>query len=305
VPAPEYGLYWTPGYWAWDDGNYVWYQGYWASEVGYYGGIDYGYGYYGNGYVGGSWHGRQFAYNTAVTNVNRHAIHSLYSSRAGVASTWRRVSYNGGRGGVNARPTRSQLAVQHMHRIGPTSVQLRHEHVAMATRANFASVNHGRPKIAAVARPMTAPNRSTSQHHVAVNQQHRAVASHQQHRAVANQSQHHAAAVQHAMTQHHAATQHAYHQPAAQTHHAAAQTYHAPAQAYYRAAAQTYHAPAQTYHAPAQAYRAPAQAYHPAQTYHAPARMAAPRQVARPAGPQGGGRPAAPQGGNPNRRPGL
>ena len=199
VQPPEYGLYWTPGYWAWDDGNYVWYQGYWAPEVGYYGGIDYGYGYYGNGYVGGRWQGDQFAYNTAITNVNRHAIHATYSSRAGVARSWNRVSYNGGRGGVDARPTRSQLAVQHMRHVDPTNVQVGHEHAAMANRANFASVNHGRPRTAAVSRPLTTAGRSTSQHRAVANQQqHRAgaaAANQQQHRAAAaNQQQHRAAA---------------------------------------------------------------------------------------------------------------
>ncbi len=29
--------------------------GYWAEQVGFYGGIDYGYGYTGDGYQGGRW----------------------------------------------------------------------------------------------------------------------------------------------------------------------------------------------------------------------------------------------------------
>jgi hypothetical protein len=45
VLAPEVGLLWTPGYWAFEDGFYVWYPGYWATAVGYYGGIKYGFGY--------------------------------------------------------------------------------------------------------------------------------------------------------------------------------------------------------------------------------------------------------------------
>ncbi len=45
VLPPAVGLLWTPGYWAYNDGAYVFYNGYWAPEVGFYGGIDYGFGY--------------------------------------------------------------------------------------------------------------------------------------------------------------------------------------------------------------------------------------------------------------------
>src|SRR6516164_9152719 len=51
--APEPGLLWTPGYWAWNGNGYAWNNGYWANNVGYYGDVDYGSGYYGNGYDGG------------------------------------------------------------------------------------------------------------------------------------------------------------------------------------------------------------------------------------------------------------
>ena len=44
VTPPELGLLWTPGYWAWDDGAYFWHAGYWGHR-GFYGGINYGYGY--------------------------------------------------------------------------------------------------------------------------------------------------------------------------------------------------------------------------------------------------------------------
>src|SRR3974390_144472 len=70
VLAPEPGLLWTPGYWGWDDnGIYVWHAGYWGPHVGFYGGINYGFGYTGVGFVGGAWHGSVYSYNTAVTNV--------------------------------------------------------------------------------------------------------------------------------------------------------------------------------------------------------------------------------------------
>ena len=52
VLVPEPGLLWTPGYWVWSDGLYVWHAGYWGPQVGFYGGVNYGYGYSGTGYQG-------------------------------------------------------------------------------------------------------------------------------------------------------------------------------------------------------------------------------------------------------------
>jgi len=39
-------------------------SGYWGRHVGYYGGVNYGFGYEGIGFVGGEWRGNEFAYNT-------------------------------------------------------------------------------------------------------------------------------------------------------------------------------------------------------------------------------------------------
>ena len=52
VLPPEPGLLWTPGWWGWNNGVYVFNEGYWGPTVGFYGGIDYGYGYGGDGYQG-------------------------------------------------------------------------------------------------------------------------------------------------------------------------------------------------------------------------------------------------------------
>ena len=64
VRAPVVGYLWTPGYWGWSDSLYVWHAGYWGPHVGYYGGIDYGFGYAGHGYYGGHWDHGTFVYNT-------------------------------------------------------------------------------------------------------------------------------------------------------------------------------------------------------------------------------------------------
>jgi hypothetical protein len=82
----------------------MFYPGYWGPQVGFYGGIAYGYGYYGNGYQGGRWNNGQFYYNRSVNNVNVTNIHNVYNTTV-VNETVNRVSYNGGNGGINARPT--------------------------------------------------------------------------------------------------------------------------------------------------------------------------------------------------------
>src|SRR5437667_12644629 len=63
VMAPEPGLLWTPGYWGWGESAYIWHAGYWGPHIGFYGGINYGFGYFGSGYEGGYWRDRHFFYN--------------------------------------------------------------------------------------------------------------------------------------------------------------------------------------------------------------------------------------------------
>jgi hypothetical protein len=175
VLAPEPGLMWTPGYWAYDNGAYDWNQGYWAAQVGFYGGVDYGFGYFGVGYVGGGWQGNDFAYNTAVTNVNTTIVRNVYVDRTVVEPAGgNRPSFNGGPGGVQARPTFGELVVAHFDRHDPpTAAQMEHERIASENRSYLASVNHGRPTVAAVARPLTATNHPSNfvvynpQHHAA------------------------------------------------------------------------------------------------------------------------------------------
>ncbi|HTV08798.1 MAG TPA: YXWGXW repeat-containing protein [Candidatus Aquilonibacter sp.] len=65
VLAPYDGALWTPGWWGFDAGFYYWHPGYWGRTVGYYGGINYGYGYFGTGFYGGYWNGGHFFYNRA------------------------------------------------------------------------------------------------------------------------------------------------------------------------------------------------------------------------------------------------
>ena len=152
VPAPFVGALWTPGYWGWYNDAYVWYPGYWGPEVGFYGGIDYGYGYPGRGYYGGQWRGDRFFYNRQVTNVTNVNVVNVYNERVVVNNNGPRISYNGGRGGINARPTREQMAAERGRRFGPVGEQMRQERFARSDRMQRASFNHGHPGVAATPR---------------------------------------------------------------------------------------------------------------------------------------------------------
>jgi hypothetical protein len=153
VMAPQVGFLWTPGYWGWGNGVYVFNEGYWGPHVGFYGGINYGYGYTGEGYQGGRWDNGQFAYNRAVNNVNVNNIHNTYNTTVINNTTVNRISYNGGNGGVTARPNSEQEAAAHEKHIAPVAVQTQHAQAARANPQQRASVNQGKPAIAATPKP--------------------------------------------------------------------------------------------------------------------------------------------------------
>ena len=101
VLAPQVGYLWTPGYWGWGGGAFIFHEGYWGPQIGFYGGINYGFGYFGHGYEGGRWDNGQFYYNRSVNNVNVTNIHNVYNTTVINNTTVNRVSYNGGNGGIN------------------------------------------------------------------------------------------------------------------------------------------------------------------------------------------------------------
>ncbi len=169
VPAPQPGYLWTPGYWGYNESAYVWHAGYWGPHVGFYGGVNYGFGYTGFGYVGGGWYGDHFRYNTAITNVNRTVITNVYVNRTVINNSYDennttidRVSYNGGPAGIQARPTADEIAYRSEPHLPPTSIQREHLQTAAIDRGNLASVNHGRPENAAFAQPLSRENRPAS-----------------------------------------------------------------------------------------------------------------------------------------------
>lgn len=123
VEAPWVGAVWTPPYWAFDNGYYLFHAGYWGPHVGFYGGIDYGFGYPGRGYYGAYWNGGHLYYNRAVTHVNTNVIHNVYRHDVPRYQSGR-TSYNGGRGGINFRPIPQERVVTHERRAPAQAAQV-------------------------------------------------------------------------------------------------------------------------------------------------------------------------------------
>jgi hypothetical protein len=185
VYPPYYGALWTPPYWGWWQGRYRWHPGYWGTHVGFYGGINYGFGYIGIGYFGGYWAGHTFFYNRAVTSVgpgvtNVYVHTVVYNNHTFGPRPTSNVSYNGGRGGINVAPRPAELAAMHETHTPPLAGQLRlHQTAAQNPQAAFAA-NGGRPAVAARATPLganrtIAPSQSDFQTRYPANQPERSI----------------------------------------------------------------------------------------------------------------------------------
>ena len=153
VDPPQPGLLWTPGYWAFVGGLYAFRPGYWGQRVGFYGGIDYGFGYAGAGYQGGRWDNGRFFYNTTVNNIGAAHIANVYNQPVVANTTSNRASFNGGAGGVVAKPTNEQLLAEKEQHVRATKPQTDQARAAGMRSEQFVSTNRGKPAIAATARP--------------------------------------------------------------------------------------------------------------------------------------------------------
>jgi hypothetical protein len=158
VPAPYEGALWTPPYWGWEGGLYMFHPGYWGRHVGYYGGVNYGFGYMGVGFAGGMWRGRDFVYNTAVMRVDDRMVHNTYVDREIVQretiGNEGRVAFSGGPGGIRHDPAPEERFAEREQHVGATSFQSSHESSAMRDRGAYFKNNGGRPSNGAVARPI-------------------------------------------------------------------------------------------------------------------------------------------------------
>jgi hypothetical protein len=149
VRPPQRGLLWTPPYWSRVDGGYVFHAGYWAEQVGFYGGIDYGYGYTGDLYQGGRWENGAFFYNRAVNNLGSLNIANVYDETLAADNKAMRVSFNGGSKGTTARPSEQQEALASERHVEATAEQRKHFELAAMDRALYSKLNHGEPGVAA------------------------------------------------------------------------------------------------------------------------------------------------------------
>jgi hypothetical protein len=152
VLAPQPDYLWTPGYWGEQGAVFIWHSGYWGPHVGFYGGVNYGYGYGGYGYEGGYWQGGRLYYNRSVNNINNVHITNVYNKTVINNVTVNRVSYNGG-AGIQARPNPEQMNAARERHIEVTQVQRQHVDAARGNPALRVSENQGHPPIAATSRP--------------------------------------------------------------------------------------------------------------------------------------------------------
>jgi hypothetical protein len=152
VEPPQPGLLWTPGYWAFVAGVYAFTPGYWGPHVGFYGGIDYGFGYNGAGYFGGRWDNGRYFYNSAANNLGAAHITNVYNQTVVYNTTINRASFNGGPGGV-AKPTAEELLAEKETHIPASRLQVDQARASGMRAEQFVSTNQGKPAIAATTRP--------------------------------------------------------------------------------------------------------------------------------------------------------
>ena len=150
---PRPGLLWTPGYWAWVAGAYIFHPGYWGPHIGYYGGVNYGFGYTGSGYRGGHWDHGAFFYNRAVNNFGGVTIKNVYEEKVVENATAKRASFNGGKGGVDAKPTADERAFVKEQHFAPTTLQRQHVEAASKDPSLFERSNKGAPGVGVAPRP--------------------------------------------------------------------------------------------------------------------------------------------------------
>ncbi len=151
------GALWTPGYWGFYGGRYSFYPGHWGLHIGFYGGINYGFGYIGRGYEGGYWNSGRFFYNREYNHLNERIVRNVYRYRANVRGVNApHVSYRGGDGGVRARPEASERQAWHEPTAPRMNSQVQHAQQYQGNRGQFANTNHGRPATPAVREPLRA-----------------------------------------------------------------------------------------------------------------------------------------------------
>ena len=162
VPAPYQGALWTPGYWGWENNLYAWHPGYWGPHVGYYGGVNYGGGYFGVGFVGGEWREGGFFYNTAVVHVDLNLVHhhgfeDRHFDHAFVDRN-NHAAFSGGPGGIRHEPLPMERMAEHERHQAFTPMQQQHEMGARGDHGAYFRNNGGHPQNMFASHPLGGDN---------------------------------------------------------------------------------------------------------------------------------------------------
>ncbi|ADV84569.1 putative lipoprotein [Terriglobus saanensis SP1PR4] len=148
VAAPYEGALWTPGWWGYYGNQYRFHHGYWAPHVGFYGGINYGFGYVGIGYFGGYWNRDRFQYNQAVNHISPRMVqNNVYVRNVTINNSYRndtRTSFYGA-GGVRRPITVQERLAARQPSTPPMRSQMEFRQQAQQNRAQAFSQNHGQP----------------------------------------------------------------------------------------------------------------------------------------------------------------
>ncbi len=124
VLPPRMAVLWTPGYWGYAGGVYAFHPGYWGPHVGFYGGVNYGFGYVGAGLRGALGSVIHLPTIGSCEQRRRHRHHTDTYNEAVVNDAARRnVSYNGGPGGTMTAATMQERAAAAEPHIPPTAQQ--------------------------------------------------------------------------------------------------------------------------------------------------------------------------------------
>jgi hypothetical protein len=94
-----------------------------------------------------------FSYNRAVSNLQGATIRNVYEKNVVINQTINNISYNGGRGGTEARPTTADRAIAKEQHFAPTPLQCKHVEAASQDPNLFKKANGGVPAVGATARP--------------------------------------------------------------------------------------------------------------------------------------------------------
>ena len=161
VEPPYAGALWTPGYWGFYGGRYLFYPGHWGLHIGFYGGINYGFGFFGFGYEGGYWNAGHFFYNRAYNNIDARVVRNVYNyhvdNRVVVNHVVNnsRPSFRGG-AGVQVRPQAPEVRAWQEPTAPRMNSQRQHAEDYGAVREQYANQNHGQPPNAAIRGPLPA-----------------------------------------------------------------------------------------------------------------------------------------------------